>query len=303
MATLGDKQDLIQTTIEAAAESSDKVLAHIGLSKEVYSRVAMNAVMANPSILNCDPRTLRKALLHSAQLGLLPDGDAAALVPYKIRGVLTATLVIGYKGMIDLARRAIPGIVIESHVVTDEDEFTYKLGLRPVLDHERSPTGKMPTEKNIIAAYALAWMPKNPDHPESEVLFKSEIDHIRKTYTQANSKLWLEEYAEACKKTALRRLGKRLPIRSGLMIQGLEPEGDPIEDFEAGEAIDINAKQDTTAGRGFGPDVQPEAVPEQTRTRTRTARAARPRPAAAQEPTPPADDDGDDGAAQQEPDF
>ena len=291
MATLGDKQELIRTTIGQAAADADEILKHIGLSKEVYSRVAMNAVLASPNILNCEPKTLRKALLQCAQLGLLPDGDAASLVPFKNRGVLTATLVIGYKGMIDLARRAIPGIVIESHVVTDEDEFEYELGLHPILKHTRLPAGKLPTEKNIIAAYALAWMPKNPDHPEVEVLFRSELDHIRKTYTQDKSKLWLEEYAEACKKTALRRLGKRLPIRSGLISQGHEPEGDPIDDFQAGEAIDTEAIPAAAAQAS------------QPRTRPRAARAAQPRPAAAQEPAPPDDDDDAGVETQQEPDF
>ena len=125
--------------------------------------------------------------------------------------------------MVDLARRAIPGIVIDTQVVTSDDEFEYELGLHRKLLHKRNPDGALPTEKNITAAYAVAYMPKNPHHPELELLFKSELDHIRKTYAQAKSKLWLEEYAEACKKTALRRLGKRLPIRSGLLIQGLEP--------------------------------------------------------------------------------
>ena len=298
--TLGDKQELIRTTIEGAAESSDKVLKHIGLNKEVYCRVAMNAVLASPNILNCEPKTLRKALMQCAQIGLLPDGDAATLVPFKLKGVLTATLIIGYKGMIDLARRSIPGIVIDTHVVTDEDEFEYALGLHPVLTHKRLPTGKRPTEKNIIAAYAVAHMPKNPNHPEFELLFRSELDHIRNTYTQAKSKLWIEEYAEACKKTALRRLGKRLPIRSGLLIQGLEPEGDPIEDFETGEVIDIEAKQDTETKQA-----------SKTRTSARTARAAKTKPANPDpEPQPPDDDDDDgngngngNGKPEEEPDF
>ena len=292
MATLGDKQELIRTTIGQAAADADEILKHIGLSKEVYSRVAMNAVLASPNILNCEPRTLRKALLHCAQLGLLPDGDAAALVPFKNKGVLTATLIIGYKGMVDLARRAIPGIVIDTQVVTTDDEFEYELGLNRKLVHKRDPDGSLPTEKNIVAAYAIAYMPKNPQQPELELLFRSELDHIRKTYAQTKSKVWIEEYAEACKKTALRRLGKRLPIRSGLLIQGLEPEGDPIEDFHAGEVIEVQAQPAAE---------EPQA--SQPRTRPRAARAANQRPAAAQEPTPPDDDDDDGGAAQQEPDF
>ena len=291
MATLGDKQELIRTTIGQAAADADEILKHIGLSKEVYSRVAMNAVLASPNILNCEPRTLRKALLHCAQLGLLPDGDAAALVPFKNKGVLTATLIIGYKGMVDLARRAIPGIVIDTQVVTTDDEFEYELGLNRKLLHKRNPDGALPTEKNIVAAYAIAYMPKNPQQPELELLFRSELDHIRKTYAQAKSKVWIEEFAEACKKTALRRLGKRLPIRSGLLIQGLEPEGDPIEDFHAGEVIDTESRP------------ADEAQASQPRTRPRAARAENSRPAAAQEEPPPADDDDAEGAEQREPDF
>ena len=289
MATLGDRQEIIQLTIDKAAESCDDVLKHIGLSKEVYSRVAMNAVLASPNILNCEPKTLRKALLQCAQLGLLPDGDAATLVPFKNKGVVTATLMIGYKGMIDLARRAIPGIVLESHVVTDADEFEYALGLNPVLTHKPSQTGARPTEKNIIAAYAIAWMPSNP-HPECELLFRPELNHIRSAYTQAKSKMWIEEYAEACKKTAMRRLGKRLPIRSGLLTQGLKPEGDPIADFQAGEAIDTVAQtvDDDTQAR------QPR--------RTRAPKAAKPKPPVEDTPQPDDPDDDDDGPVQ-EPDF
>ena len=213
--TLGDKQTLIQTTIEKAAEDVDHILKHIGLTKEVYSRVAMNAIMAAPAILNCDPKTLRKALMSCAQIGLLPDGDQAALVPFKLRGVLTATLVIGYKGMVDLARRAIPGIVIDTQVVTIEDEkdgtFEFELGLKRILRHIKARGQGMPNEKNIIAAYAIAFMPQNPHHPEFELLFRGELDHIRKTYTQATSKMWIEEYAEALQKNGAAQARQAAP--------------------------------------------------------------------------------------------
>ena len=285
--TLGNKQDLIRTTIEQAAKDTDKVLQHIGLTKEVYSRVALNAVMTNPEILNCDPKTLRKALMNCAQIGLLPDGDQAALVPFKIHGVSTATLIIGYKGMVDLARRAIPGIVIDTQVVTAEDEkdgvFEFELGLKRILRHVKARGQGMPTEKNVVAAYAVAFMPKNPHHPEFELLFRGELDHIRKTYTQAKSKMWIEEYAEACKKTALRRLGKRLPIRSGLTKYGLEPapETDPMDDFIAQEPIDA------------APGAAPGAAAKPAGSGSTAKPAQPPAPAAAEE----------DPGAQEAPDF
>ena len=180
------------------------------MSPEAFARVAFNAVLTNPKILDCEPQSLRRAVLECAQRGLLPDGDSAAIIPRKGK----ATFQIGYKGMCDLARRAIPGCGIRTQVVTNKDEWVYKEGLTMVLDHERDPM-TWPDESNVIAAYAVVEMPSGVK--ESEVMLRCDIDHIRKNYAHASSEAWAKEFAEQCKKTVLRRLGKRLPIRSGLL--------------------------------------------------------------------------------------
>ena len=205
----------------------------------------------------------------------MPDGDSAAIIPRKGK----ATFQIGYKGMCDLARRAIPGCGIRTQVVTSKDPvWVYKEGMNLVLDHERDPA-TWPNESNVIAAYAIVEMPSGVK--EIEVMLRCDLDHIRKNYAHASSEAWAKEYAEQCKKTVLRRIGKRLPIRSGL-ITAAEPVAqihDPFDD----QVID----HDPSAG-DKDPAKAPESAPEQAAQPARTRGVSRPRPAPAPAPAAPA---------------
>ena len=218
---------VVSKTAERACVEANDVLEQIGMSPETYKLVVLTAISTTPKILECDPNSIRRSILKCATLGLLPDGDQAAIVPFKNH----AQLVVGYKGMMDLCRDSIPGISIVVVAVTDTDEFEYKEGLDPVLDHAIDEAGERCTEKNFRAAYALAWMPGN-DKPERVVMFKKDIEHIRKAYTHTSSQAWIKEYAEQAKKTVLRRLGKKLPIRSGLLKKGRDIGEDAFDDVE-----------------------------------------------------------------------
>ena len=210
---------------EATTDSAD-LLKQIGISPEAYARVVLNAINTVPAVLNCSAGTIRRAILKCAQLGLMPDGDQAAIVPYRGK----AQLIVGYKGKLDLARAAIPGISIVVNAVTTEDEWQYEEGMNPILKHIPSEKGSRCSEKNFRACYILAWMPGN-DQPERVVLYKKEIDYIRKTYSSGESKAWIKEYAEQAKKTAINRMGKRLPIRSGLLKnKGIDIGDDAFDD-------------------------------------------------------------------------
>ena len=255
--TVREKGEKVKELMVRASNDAKPILEQIGMSPEAFARVAFNAVLTNPKILDCEPQSLRRAVLECAQRGLLPDGDSAAIIPRKGK----ATFQIGYKGMCDLARRAIPGCGIRTQVVTNKDEWVYKEGLTLVLDHERDPM-TWPDESNVIAAYAVVEMPSGVK--ESEVMLRCDIDHIRKNYAHASSEAWAKEFAEQCKKTVLRRLGKRLPIRSGLLtaaepvvpltdpfdeetIEHAQPSGDPEPDGDPDPAAEpLPARQSRT---------------------------------------------------------
>ena len=205
-------EKLVKETTEQACVDSKELLDQIGVSPAAYAQVVLAAISTTPKILECSPMSIRRSIRKCAILGLLPDGDQAAIVPFK----KTAQLVVGYKGQLDLIREAIPGVSIVADAVTDTDEFSYIEGLNPVLTHVRDEKGERCTEKNFRCCYAIAWMPGN-SMPERVVMWQKDIEHIRTAYTQDTSTAWLREYAEQAKKTVLRRLGKKLPIRSGLI--------------------------------------------------------------------------------------
>ena len=205
-------EELVRETTEKACVDSKDLLDQIGVSPAAYAQVVLTAISTTPGILVCSPMSIRRSIRKCAILGILPDGDQASIVPFK----KTAQLVLGYKGMLDLCREAIPGVSIVVEAVTDTDDFECIEGLKPILKHVIDETGERCTEKNFRACYALAWMPGNL-MPERAVMWRKDIEHIRTEYTPDSSKAWVREYAEQAKKTVLRRLGKKLPIRSGLI--------------------------------------------------------------------------------------
>ena len=223
-----------ESLIEEATTDSVDMLKQIGIKPEAYKRVVLNAINSSPKLLECTPGTIRRSILKCAQLGLVPDGDQVSIVPYRNRskGTLEAQVITGYKGMCDLARQAIPGISIMLRAVSVDDEWAHEEGLKPVLKHVPSEEGERCTEKNFRCAYAIAWMPGN-SQPEWVVLYKKEIEYIRKTYASSTSPAWIKEYAAQSMKTAGRRLGKLLPIRSGLLMKGRDIGEDAFD--EAGE--------------------------------------------------------------------
>ena len=256
------KQQLIrraEETVNSASDAAAAMLSQCGYSKEVFARAALTAIMLNPKILECETFSLRKALLGCAQRGLLPDGQSAVIIPEKSG---KARLQIGYMGSMDLARRAIKDIVIRGNIVTQDDDeaggWQYEDGLKPILRHVPNLDGDMPTPKNIIVSYALAFMPGNPQ-PEFVVLSRKRLDHIRTTY--GKSPAWNTEFASMCIKTAIQALCNKLPIRSGLMQHGESFDDDPLHP-------DVGAADENTGPTVVTPQAAQEAREEFAATYT-----------------------------------
>ena len=73
------------------------------VSAATLTRIAITEIRTNPKLLECSLVSLAGAVMKSAQLGLqLGLLGHCYLVPYKDE----ATFILGYKGMIELARRS-----------------------------------------------------------------------------------------------------------------------------------------------------------------------------------------------------
>jgi recombination protein RecT len=200
-------------------------------------RVAMTAIMRTPKLLECDQQSLLGAIMQAAQLGLEPDGvlGHAYLVPFKGK----VTLIAGYKGLIDLARRSGAVVSIQAHVVYEADEFDYSYGLQDCLRHKPA----LRDRGRPIAAYAAAVL-KDGGHA-FEVMSVEDVNAIRDNsqgYKAAKQyggdSPWDSNWDEMARKTAVRRLAKYLPIsvefqraaaHGELFDAGVHPDMDLID--------------------------------------------------------------------------
>lgn len=199
-------------------------LPRVGITPERMTRFALTALNRSPGLLRTDPTTFLACVVQSAQLGLDPSGitGEAYLVPFKD----ACTFIIGYRGLLKLARRSGKITEAAAHVVHEKDTFEYEYGLESKLVHK--PT----TEKDpgrITYAYAYA---KFTDGGRAfEVLTREQIDGVKAQSKASNNGPWVTHFDEMARKTAFRRLAKWLPLEPedyrAIEIAGREENGLP----------------------------------------------------------------------------
>lgn len=178
-------------------------------------RVALQAIQNSPQLAGCTSSSLFTSIVRSSMMGLELNGSLgeAYLVSYGQE----ATLQIGYRGLIILARRS--GIVTDifAHCVHENDEFEYVLGTDPRIIHK--PT--MNDRGAIIGVYAVF---KTIDGGKDfEYMSLEEVKGIQATSKSGKkpSSPWMKYFGEMAKKTVIRRLSKRMPM-SVEMAQAVE---------------------------------------------------------------------------------
>lgn len=178
------------------------------LNPERLTRIALTTIRTNPALLTCNVPSLMAAVMQSAQLGLEPGLIGHCyIIPYGKE----ATFIIGYKGMIDLARRSGQIVNIYAHCVYEKDLFDYELGLNPKLDHKpaKGDRGK------LEYVYAVAHF-KDGGY-QFEVMDLHEIEKRRSRSKASKNGPWVTDYEEMAKKTVIRHMWKYLPISVEIM--------------------------------------------------------------------------------------
>lgn len=177
---------------------------------ERLSRIALTTIRTNPKLLECSIPSLMAAVMQSAQLGLEPGLIGHCyIIPYGKE----ATFIIGYKGMIDLARRSGNIQSIAAHEVYENDFIELIYGLEENLKHVPWFLRKdeKPQESGkVIGAYMVAKF--NDGGHFIHYMPISEIEAHRKRSKAFNNGPWVTDYTEMCKKTVVRAGWKWLPI-------------------------------------------------------------------------------------------
>lgn len=266
------------------------------LSIERLLKVAQIAATTTPALAKCDVPSLIGAIGQCAQMGLEPNTvlGHAYLVPFNTkrkdadgneRWVNSVQVIIGYKGLIDLARRSGQIVSIAAHEVCENDHFELVYGIDEKLNH----TPAMGERGEVIGFYAVAKL-KDGGHccefmstlqveriRDGSQGYQRAVESARKYNKKEISHPWTQHFVEMGRKTVIRRLAKFLPLsiefQSAVALDGMAAEGrdqklDTIDgDFmvlpqdDDAPTVDPDSGEITSGAPAPAPEAAPAAAP------------------------------------------
>ena len=198
------------------------------LTAKCLTRIVMTEFKRTPALFQCSPESVFGAVMQCAALGLEP-GSALGhcyLLPFgngkDKSGRSNCQLIIGYRGMIDLARRSGQIVSLNAYCVHQKDEFRYTLGLDPNIIHVPSDEADRGPVTHVYAVAKLVG-----GGVQFEVMSRPEIEKVRSQSKAGKSGPWVTHWDEMAKKTVIRRLFKMLPVS-----------------IEATRAVEVDEKSD-----------------------------------------------------------
>ena len=171
-------------------------------------RTGLTALMKTPKLASCTPESFLNCMLQLSQWGLEPDGRHAHLIPYGD----VCTLILDYKGIVDLVLRSGTVRSIHADVVHEGDLFVYDLGevTKHTPHYLRTDETKPEKAGKIIAAYCRVVF--NDGGTKSEVMSVDEVEKVRAASRAGGSGPWKDWWSEMAKKTVFRRASKWLKL-------------------------------------------------------------------------------------------
>lgn len=227
---------------------------------------------------SCTPQSVYLALLACAVTGLEPGSlrGEAFLVPYRNKGVMEATFMPGWRGIVKQARRSREITEIWSNVVFENDEYHFDHGTAKYLVHKPAKRDR----GEICAAYAIAKLSSGGF--EIETMDMDDLLAVRNA--GANGPAWTDWADQMYRKAPIRRMAKRLPMGAEYFVAlALEQAASDassqmkiIEMHGEGKALDDPGMRqlDSTADQ---PDIGQQAQEPQGIAERVAARAAQTR--------------------------
>ncbi len=241
-----EKQLALKDLLEKAKPSIQAVLPK-HLTPDRLLKIALSATSRNPELLACTPQSILLSVMQAAELGLELGGllGEAYMVKFKNQ----VQLIVGYRGMVKLARQSGSLTSLEAYVVHERDMFEIEFGLEPRLVHKPAMTGD---RGDVVAAYAIARFKDGAR--QVDVMTRSEIEAVRARSMAGGNGPWVTDFAEMAKKTVVRRLCKYLPLSPELQ-KAVEHEA-AIEQNVASPVIDVEMLQEPEPERDRAADIK-----------------------------------------------
>lgn len=228
-------QGALRSLLDRYRPVISNLLRGTGVDDLTFQANVGNAVRAVPDLAGCVPETVLGAALKCAQLGLVPNDprNQAWILPYKGK----ASFQLGYGGVIELARRAVPGVIFDGRAVYPSDEFDIDFGRPQPLTHR--PAVARGIERSA-EEQAFAWYVQ-VRYPDGSVqlglLDRRGVEYHRSFSKQPNGKLWAESYDAAALKSVVMDMRRWLPTSTQLAAAiGADDE---VHDVRTTEPIEV----------------------------------------------------------------
>lgn len=223
-ATPTSKQDPVGQLI-AKLKPQMAVALPSTMNPERVARVALTELRTNPKLAEAaqsNPASFMGSMLKASALGMEVGNGLghAYLIPFDKRAkqngqwVTVSTeiqLIIGYRGMIELARRSGQIETLYAVEVYEGESFQVTMGLSQDIVHHRDFSGTISmTPENVIAVYAVAKL--KGGMVQFDVMTTAQVEAIRSRSKSKDNGPWVTDWIEMAKKTVLRRLFKMLPV-------------------------------------------------------------------------------------------
>ncbi|MCY4471144.1 MAG: recombinase RecT [Thiotrichales bacterium] len=234
------KQAAVELFSDATTKQAD-LLQAMRITEKAFQRVLINALMRTPALAVCPRDSIYESVYKCCEWGLVPDGKLGVMVAIRKKGVLTADFWPMVDGMLMRVRKELKDIALQAHNAFEGEYFDDVRGSHPRLTHKPDPAIDRGSEKLLLASYATAHMAGN-QVPEVVVMYRSELKPFRK-----DTHVWNTNPLEMYRKTAFKRLAKRLPVSSGLATLIEEEQGGEYDDTPGdvieGEAVEVPSQQ------------------------------------------------------------
>lgn len=269
----------VTALVRAGETSLTEALKGSPLSLDKFVVGLKSACGGNEKLVECvaeNPGSVMQRLVEAAQLGLSPAPvlQHFHLIPRKIKGTLTCTSIVGYRGLISLAMRSGELEDLGAELVHQDEEFSVDRETGKI-HHESDPFRDFEPDK-LRGAYAWAKI-RGRTRLVTMTLSLNEIKKRRDVAQTDN--IWQEWGKEMIVKTVLRALLTSGFITLGETLQVMQ-EMDAKQEEEIRAAEVTNQEEVEAAERVgaegldalMGRDVEPETdAPGETNMFTGTA--------------------------------
>lgn len=187
-----------------------------------FAQHAKIAVAKDAKLQEAERASIYSAIQEAAQDGLFLDGREAAILVFNVnvgseqtpRWIKRAKYMPMVQGILKKVRNSGELATLASQVVHEKDKFRFwvddtgeHIQHEPVAFGDRGP---------MVGVYAMARLRDGSNY--AELLSKEQVEKVKAKSKAQKSLMWTDFMEEGWRKSAIRRLSKRLPMSSDVVM-------------------------------------------------------------------------------------